>query len=103
MKFHVFLLFFFLLTILQNSSCMETELNHEVSQLLLKPWNEKTARKGSLVAYRDGEIFRCARLYNKEGEDMYSIIVALHKNNEVITTHGKVVSGSFLRFIDQNR
>ena len=99
----MFLLFLFLHTTLQNSFCMEKKLNSEVPKSLLKPWDEKTAKPGSLVAYRDGAIFRYAKLHGKEIEDMYSIIVALYKNNEVITTHGKVVSGSFLRFIDQNR
>jgi hypothetical protein len=105
MKYHVFLLFCCLHIIHQNSFCMETKLDHEVPKSLLKPWDERTARSGSLVAYQDGEIFRYARLHGKEGkDDMYSIIVAtLYKKNKEITTQGKVVSGSRLRLIAQNQ
>ena len=66
MKLHMFLLFFFAQGILQSTFCMGTELDCVVSKRQLRPWNEKVARSGSLVAYEDGIKFRCARLHEKD-------------------------------------
>jgi len=96
-----FLVCMLLIIFFKNSFAMEEIiLGNEVAEAnvkLLKPWDEKKVSKGALVAYKSGQRFYYASLYQKENDGDYTIIIK--KNG--LTTHGRVVPSDYLRIFAQ--